>query len=38
MKTYFLIGAPTVEISENQDRYYNSAYLITPDGRDTQEV
>jgi apolipoprotein N-acyltransferase len=36
MKTYFLIGAPTVEISENQDRYYNSAYLITPDGRDTQ--
>jgi apolipoprotein N-acyltransferase len=29
----FLIGAPTVEIVEELDSYYNSAYLISPDGR-----
>jgi len=33
MRAYFLIGAPTVEFHEKKDRYYNSAYLISPEGR-----
>jgi apolipoprotein N-acyltransferase len=33
MGSYFLIGAPTVEIINEQDYYYNSAYLLSPDGR-----
>jgi apolipoprotein N-acyltransferase len=30
--TYFLIGSPSVEFAKPEDRYYNSAYLITPQG------
>jgi apolipoprotein N-acyltransferase len=33
MGPYFLIGAPTFEIIEENDQYYNSAYMISPDGR-----
>jgi apolipoprotein N-acyltransferase len=29
---YFLIGAPTVALEDQAIRYYNSAYLIAPDG------
>lgn len=29
---HFLIGAPTVALEEQAVRYYNSAYMITPDG------
>ncbi len=32
-KTFFLIGAPTVELFEKNETYYNSAYLIPPDLR-----
>jgi len=30
--THFIIGSPTVEFTKPQNRYYNSAYLITPVG------
>jgi len=30
--TYFIIGSPTVEFAKPENRYYNSAYLITPVG------
>jgi apolipoprotein N-acyltransferase len=31
-KTHFVVGSPTVEFAEPQEYYYNSAYLVTPDG------
>lgn len=31
--THFIVGSPTVEFKESENRYYNSAYLITPDGK-----
>ncbi len=30
--SYFIVGAPSVEFDHRQPRYYNSAYLIGPDG------
>lgn len=32
MKTNFIIGSPTVELTDDAKFYYNSAYLVTPDG------
>jgi len=32
MKTYFVIGSPTVEVDKYREHYYNSAYLISPEG------
>jgi apolipoprotein N-acyltransferase len=32
MKTYFVVGSPTVEFMGSQNFLYNSAYLVTPDG------
>ena len=32
MKTYFVVGSPTVEVNDQQENYYNSAYLISPVG------
>lgn len=32
METHFVVGSPTVEFMEPLDHYYNSAYLVTPDG------
>lgn len=32
MKTYFVFGSPTVELEGTEYYYYNSAYLVTPDG------
>ena len=32
MKTYFVVGSPTVEFADPRDHYYNSAYLVAPDG------
>ena len=32
MGTHFVVGSPTVEFMAPQDHYYNSAYLVSPDG------
>ncbi len=32
MQTSFVVGSPTVEFLGYQENYYNSAYLVTPDG------
>lgn len=38
MGPYFIIGSPTVEFSGPDDFYYNSAYLISPDGEASGRV
>jgi apolipoprotein N-acyltransferase len=30
---YFIVGAPSVEFDHRDPKYYNSAYLISPEGR-----
>jgi apolipoprotein N-acyltransferase len=30
--TYFVVGSPTVEFTDQGEHYFNSAYLVTPDG------
>ncbi|PIP38334.1 MAG: apolipoprotein N-acyltransferase [Desulfobacterales bacterium CG23_combo_of_CG06-09_8_20_14_all_51_8] len=32
MNTWFLAGSPSVDFERYADKYYNSAYLVTPDG------
>ncbi len=32
MGTYFVVGSPAVEFAESHEYFYNSAYLVTPDG------
>lgn len=31
-KTHFVVGSPTVEFAESHEYFYNSVYLVTPDG------
>jgi len=32
INTHFVVGSPTVEFSDSEEQYFNSAYLVTPDG------